>query len=327
MLYASSRPVRHLFVPLAALIAVLLLASCGNPGEAPAGAAERSGRTVTGAFGEVTVPAEIDSVVILEGRRDLDIALSLGLPVTGYPALDGGQWDLPGPLDEELEAARAKGAKELFVRGQVNLEAIAAAAPDLIIGRYSDIEPIRAELEAIAPVLPVGDQETSRWQDDLKLVASATGREQRATELLRAYDDRVAALKNSYAGVLAERTFAPMNYDLENDSTDSRAKRLLSTVMTDLGMRPSTAFAAAIEGKEPEFGPEQLLTGYGDASGLVAVVTEPEAWRQLQQRPLYQQLTAAREGHIVRADRRTHEGAVLTAGYTLDILERLLKTF
>lgn len=161
-------------------------------------------------------------------------------------------------------------------------------------------------------MLPVGDQETSRWQDDLKLVASATGRDQRATELLRAYDDRVAALKNSYAGVLAERTFAPMNYDLENDSTDSRAKRLLSTVMTDLGMRPSTAFAAAIEGKEPEFGPEQLLTGYGDASGLVAVVTEPEAWRQLQQRPLYQQLTAAREGHIVRADRRTHEGAALT---------------
>ncbi|OYN95941.1 hypothetical protein CGZ96_14585 [Enemella evansiae] len=312
---------------VATVVAVLLLASCGASGAAPAGEAERSGRTVTGAFGAVTVPAEINSVVILEGRRDLDIALSLGLPVTGYPALDANQWDLTGPLGKDLEAARSQGAKELFARGQVNLEAIAGTAPDLIIGRFSDIEPIRAELEAIAAVLPVGDQDTSRWQDDLRLVASATGREQRATELLNGYDERVAALKERYAGVLAERTFAPMNYDLEDDATDSRAQRLLSTVMTDVGMRPSRAFATAIDGQKAEFGPEQLLTGYGDANGLVAVVTEPEAWQQLQQRPLYQQLAAVREGHVVRADRRTHEGAALTAGYTLGLLEQLLQTF
>jgi iron complex transport system substrate-binding protein len=313
-----------------AAAAALLLSACGGGVDSAAGRAGQetrrdSGgmRTVTTMLGPVTVPTKLDSVVVIEGRRDLDIALSLGLPVTGIPALQPGEMDLEAPLPEELTA----GLDEIFLRGQVNVEAIAAATPDLILSRYSDVEPIRAELEAIAPVLVVGDQETSTWQDDLRLVAKATGRDDRATELIAAYDKRVAALTKTYADVIAANTFAPMNYDLESDATDTRATRLLSTVMRDVGLRPSKAWASAMAGDKAEFGPEQLKTGYGDADGLVALVSEPKAWAAVQAKPLYRQLPAVAGGNVVRSDRRTHEGAALTADHALDVVERLLKTF
>ncbi|MBX4421518.1 ABC transporter substrate-binding protein, partial [Mycobacterium tuberculosis] len=79
------------------------------------------------------VPKEIDSVVVLEGRRDLDIVLSLGLPLTGFPYEEEGALDLESPVSDELEAAKKDGAKELFLDDEINLEAIIGAAPDLIV--------------------------------------------------------------------------------------------------------------------------------------------------------------------------------------------------
>lgn len=301
---------------------VVLASGCGSSGEsASAEPVERN--TVTAMFGEVSVPANPEKVVVLEGRRDLDIALALDLPVTGVPAMEPGEMDLPAPIPAELTAA----ADELFLRGQVNLEAIAAADPDVIISRFSDVEPIRAELTAIAPVLAIGDQDTSTWQQDLRLVAEATGRGDRANKLIGDYTKRVADLKKKYDAVLAANTFAPMNYDLESDSTDTRAQRLLSTVMSDVGMKPSAAWKKSLDGTKAQYGPERMKTGFGDADGLVVLVSEPKAWASVQAKPLYRQLPAVANGHVVRSDRRTHEGGPLTADHALDVVEQLLQTF
>lgn len=309
-------------VAAATALTVVVLSGCGST-EQTASSQQSETRTVTTMLGDVAVPTALEKVVVLEGRRDLDIALSLGLPVTGVPALEPGTMDLPAPIPAE----RTEDAEKLFLRGQINVEAIAAAAPDLIISRFSDIEPVRAELDAIAPVLAIGDQDTSPWQKDLRLVAKATGRTDRAERLISAYDKRVADLKRTYADVLAANTFAPMNYDLESDSTDTRDNRLLTTVMKDVGMRPSAAWTRSVDDDQAIYGPEQMKKGYGDADGLVVLVSEPEAWASVQDKPLYQQLPAVKKGHVVRSDRRTHEGAALTADHALDVVEQLLKTY
>ena len=52
---------------------VLVVAGCSSAQEP----ADAEGRTVATSLGEVTVPETVGSVVVLEGRRDLDIALPI----------------------------------------------------------------------------------------------------------------------------------------------------------------------------------------------------------------------------------------------------------
>jgi len=301
-----------------------LLAGCSS--SAPDDAQAGPGRTVDTILGEVTVPNEIDSVVVLEGRRDLDIVLSLGLPLVGYPYEEDGSLDLASPTGDALAAADESGAGELFLADEINLEAIAEAAPSLIVSRVDDVEPILDELQAIAPVLAIGEQSVSTWQDDLRLVAEATGTEDRADELIAEYDARIAEVSAEYADVLADNTFAPVGIDAEGSQT--RPNRLLSSVLRDLGATPSAAFAESIEINDGvEYGPEQLLSAFGDADGIVALVNDPAEWESVQSDELFNQLPAVTSGHVVRSDKQTHEGAALTAMHSIDVIEELLQTF
>ena len=320
-------------IPALVVSASLVLAGCSSTAEsanedtASNANVEASGdvRTVDTVLGEVAVPAEIDSVVVLEGRRDLDIALSLGLPLTGYPYEEAGSLDLESPVAQNLDTAKESGAEELFLADEINIEAIIAAEPDLIISRVDDVEPIREELEAVAPVLAIGDQSTASWQDDLRLVAEATGTEARAEELIGKYESRVSQISEEYADILAKNSFVPLSYN--GESLETRPNRLLSLTLRDLGAQPSEAFQAAIDGEEAEYSREQTLEGFKDADAIVALVNDPQVWEDFSKDSLFQQLPAVADGHVVRSDKQTHEGAALTAMHTLDIIEKLLETF
>jgi len=307
------------------ILTITALAAC-SPTAETADSEATEGRTVDTLLGEVTVPNEIESVVVIEGRRDLDIVLSLGLPLAGYPYEEEGSLDLESPVAAALEEAKTNGAKELFLADEINLEAIAEAAPTLIVSRVDDVEPILDELQAIAPVLPIGEQDVSTWQDDLLLVAEATGTEERAEELIADYDARIEEVSTTYATVLADNTFAPVGID--DEGSQVRPNRLLSSVLRDLGGTPSVEFAASIEsGEGGEFGPEQLVNAFGDADGIIALVNEPTIWESLQTDALFTQLSAVENGHVIRSDKQTHEGAALTAMHSIDVIEELLQTF
>ncbi|MEJ5912881.1 ABC transporter substrate-binding protein [Pseudokineococcus sp. 1T1Z-3] len=307
-------------VALAAVLPLALTAGCATGVGTTAGGSPSTTSTTDG----VLVP-DPTSVVVLEGRRDLDVVLSLGLPLRGFPYEEDGALDLPSPLAEELAAVRQEGAEPLFLADEVNVEAIAAAAPDLVVGRAEDAEPVTPQLEAFTTVLPIGDQTSSTWQEDLRLVAAATGAPERAELLVDAYEERVADIAEEYADVLAETTVAPVS--INEEGSEIGVDRLLTTVLLDVGVTPSEAFAEALEEDEDvSFGPEQLLQAFGDADALVVLVNQPGTWDGVQADPLYQQLPAVQQGHVVRSDKQTHEGAALTAMQSLDVLEQLLST-
>jgi len=302
------------------------LVACGAQTPAPA-TAQDGGTTVETVLGPVTVPDEVESVVVVEGRRDLDIALALGLPLVGYPTVaDSADPALPSPLAEPLAAATEQGARPLFTRTEINVEAIAAAAPSLIISRADDVEPVLAELQAIAPVLAIGEQTTATWQEDLLLVGRATGREERAQQLVDEHEQRVRDFRATHADALATTAVAPVS--IGTDGSAVRPERLLSTVLREVGATPSRAFAAAIAASPEgvEHGPEQLLVEYADADALVALVNTAQEWEALQADPLWQQLPAVQQGRVVRADNATHEGGPLTAAHVLDLLDQLYAT-
>lgn len=323
----SSAPSARALRPIAAaLTTTALLAACSTA-TTSADAPTASGRTVETVLGPVTVPEQIDSVVVIEGRRDLDIALALDLPVVGFPLEGEGSLDLESPLAEARAAAVAEhGAEGLFLADEINIEAIAEAAPSVIISRSDDVEEIFDQLSAIAPVVAIGDQDTSTWQDDLRLVAEATGTTARAEELVTAYDDRVADVASTYADVIAEHPVVPLGSD--SSGSQVRPNRLLSTVLQDVGALPSEVFAEAIEtGDGIEHSPERLVEAYDDADGIIALVNGADEWSATQASPLWSRLPAVAAGHVVRSDKSTHEGGPLTAMHSLDVVEELYAGF
>lgn len=316
-----ARPSAHRLIRWPAVVPALMLATaCAVPeAGAPAGAT----RTVQTVMGDVSVPEQIDSVVVLEGRRDTDIALALDLPLVGYPARDiADGYELRGPLADELDQAAVDGARELFLVDEINLEAITEAAPSLIISRSTEIEPIAEELSAIAPVVAIGNQDQTTWQEDLLTVGQATGTQAKAQELIDAYEARVAEIRTTYADQIASTPVVPFEYD--DEGSDVGAQRLESLVLTDLGAVPGEALATSrASGETVEHSYEQTLDAYDDAGALLVFVTSGQWWADLQGDPLWQALPAVQNGNVVRGDRLTHDGGPITAMHVLDQLEQL----
>ncbi|WP_432543268.1 ABC transporter substrate-binding protein [Kineococcus sp. SYSU DK002] len=168
-------------VPTLALVlaAGLTAAGCSSPASPASPAAEQTpaaaGRSVQHARGTTTVPAEPRRVVVLE-PLELDTAVALGVTpvgaavasnVTGVPAYLG-VGDAVEPVGTVPEP---------------DLEAIAALAPDLILGTESRHSQLYDALEGIAPTVFMATQ-SDPWQQNVELVGEALGRADRAAELL-----------------------------------------------------------------------------------------------------------------------------------------------
>jgi len=317
-------PYRNLFLTAAAATVALTLVGCAS-GSATEAA---GGRSVDTALGAVVVPDAIDSVVVLEGRRDLDIVLSLGLPLVGFPYEGPDQkLELEAPLAEATAAAVADGAEELFLADEINLEAIAEVAPSVIVSRIDDVEPIADELDAIAPVLPVHSHSDGvTWQEDLMVIAEATGTTERADEIIAEYDARVEEIATTYAEQIAATPVVSMNGGPEG--TDIQGTRLQNATLMALGGVPTEALLEARElvDESLEFSPEQTLAAHDDAGAILVAVETAEDWAALQADPLWNELPAVKAGNVVRTDKMTHEGGPITAMHVLDLLEQLYET-
>ena len=310
-------------VAASTLVAAVLLTSCSSTSNDVAAGETRTVQTV---MGEVSVPVDIDSVIVLEGRRDTDIALALDLPLVGFPARDPADgYELRGPLADAIDAAMEEGAEELFLVDEINIEAIAQKAPSVIISRSTEIEPIKDQLEAIAPVIAIGNQDETTWQEDLLTVGEATGTEARAEELIAEYEARVLEIQTTYATQIAENSVVAFEYD--DEGSDVGGGRLESLVLEDVGALPSEAFATALASDETqEFSYEQTLSAYDDADAILVFVTSSAWWDEVNADALWQQLPAVAAGHVVRGDRLTHDGGPITAMKILDAVEELYKT-
>ncbi len=299
----------------------LLAAGCSAPTGAasPAGSPTAGTRTVESVAGPVEVPASVNSVVATEGRRDLDIALALGLPLVGFPR-DGETPDAVPRFDAELRAAEAAGAEQLFLRNEINLEAIAAVDPDLVLGRDEDLAEL-PELTQIAAVLPLGQTGTNRtWQDDLAVVAQATGTQAAAEEVLTRYAGRLEEVRAAHADALGARVL--MAATSEDGGLSLSGSRLAVRVLSDLGAVFSPAMAAVVPDGEADYSQENVARATADADLVVLVANDAEA-RDLVASPTYRDVPALAAGRYVVVDKYVNEGGPLTAVSFLDTLDEL----
>lgn len=196
-------------LPLAALAVVLtalaLLAGCAGGPDQPGG----SGAPVTGAdgafpvtiptaFGDVTVPEAPKRVVAL-GWSDAETALALGVQPVGasdWLAVGG---DGLGPWVTQRYTTPPQKLGTL----DVDLEQVAALQPDLILDtRASGTKERHDQLAQLGvPVVsipPGGENYLTSWQDQLRMVGAALGKQQEAARLQTDLDNRFTTARTQH---------------------------------------------------------------------------------------------------------------------------------
>lgn len=192
----------RLVVVAAAAIVALVLAACGSDADGASGAdtdtaaaADSFPVTVQHAFGETEIDAAPSRVVTWGyGSADAAIALDVvpvAIPFSTYGADDEGV--LPW-IREELDA-RGEELPTILPNSETPpFEAIAAAAPDVIIAAYSGITEEHYEtLSEIAPTVAYPDEAwATPWRDLIEIVGTTLGRSDEAADLLDDIDSRIA---------------------------------------------------------------------------------------------------------------------------------------
>ena len=212
-----NRPSRRALAALTAGVAAVALAACGTtavPGTdsgassdaaaisdscaedstttstAPVSVTDDLGRTVT-----LDKPAE--RVAVLEWQQVEDTLTLCIAPVAVADVEGFTTWDTAETLPE--------GTADVGTRGEPNLDALAAADPDLIIVEATGKDdPVVAQLESLdVPVLATVGADASDPIGTMKglftLIAEATGRSERADVVLSEFDEHVAAAKQEVA--------------------------------------------------------------------------------------------------------------------------------
>ena len=140
--------------------------------------------TVRHAAGQTDVKPDPMRIAVLAGD-DLDALCALGLQSRIVAAaLPDGATAQPSYLGTVVHDAPAAGS-----RSSPDLAAIAAAKPDLILGSQSLTPEAYPALAAIAPTV-FTSAPGARWQDNLRLVAAATGRARAADELIGGFAEQ-----------------------------------------------------------------------------------------------------------------------------------------
>ncbi len=315
-------------VAIAASAAVVLgLAACSS-GDTPAEEGASDTRTVETSRGEITVPAEPQRIAVLSaGLAGYLFTLDAPIAITdtrllGVTNLDGGfppQW---------AEKAEAQGTEELPAGETLNIEAIALAEPDLIIGGGQGFSAVLAEeaydqLAAIAPTVLIPSS-VNTWQGELEAVADAAGESDKVDGLLEAYEDKVAEVKESITV-----PGAPVAYFLSL-ATDEPAfippTAALPELLASVGFEADDVMTKA---NNPElYGSgdsfiisNELLTQVGDAPVMFVVPVAGRTLEQLQQDPLYPSLPAFAENQVYELPATSYRPDYDGVMGTLDLVE------
>ncbi|MGY1831098.1 ABC transporter substrate-binding protein [Geodermatophilus sp. SYSU D01180] len=174
----------------AAALLVTGLAACGGSADDEPAASAADGSdgawpvTIENRFGTTEIPAEPQRVVTV-GFNDQDFVLALGVTPVGERELLGDYDAVTRPWAQEQlpdEEIPTVGGEE------IDLEAVAALEPDLIVGVYSFMDEADYEqLSGIAPTLAQTDEYAdgaTPWQEQTLLIGRALGREDEAQQLV-----------------------------------------------------------------------------------------------------------------------------------------------
>ncbi|MBB6446302.1 ABC transporter substrate-binding protein [Bacillus benzoevorans] len=277
---------------------------------------EDTGYTVEHAMGSTALEKTPEKVVILtnEGTEAL---LALGVtPVGAVQSFTGDPW-------YDHIAKDMKDVQVVGLESQVNIEAIAALQPDLIIGNKMRQEAIYEQLSAIAPTIFAEDLRGD-WKHNFELYAKAVNKEEKGKEVLAEYNARVADLKEQLGDKLNMKV--SMVRFMAGDVRIYQKDSFSGVILDELGFaRPESqnvdefAIKGATKEQVPLMDGDILFyftyeTGDGAASAL------EKEWLE---DPLFKNLEVAKKGEVHKVDDVIWNtaGGIKAANLMLDDIE------
>lgn len=294
---------------LAAAIATAaaLLAGCSSAGaagtstsDAPAASGGGDTRTVASAYGDVAVPEDPQRVAAVSYDTPWNL---MGLGVTPVATLDYGPWIDEFSADQQ---AFVKGLPTVGTFGEINVEAVASATPDLIIGTVEEVdEATYAQLSAIAPTVVVGGGDRGAWQTTTEETAKAVGREARWKESKAAFEQTRDRLKTQYADVIAGNRW--INFSLGDDASQFSVQQPTGAtgnlLVNEMGMAYGPGVPTDHDPKGYASYPLEQLGSVFD--GVTVALTFANAdgspnpgVQAVRDNPLFQRLPVAQSGHV-----------------------------
>lgn len=321
----------------AALVVLALLAvGCGGeqvavsgttPGTTTGTASESataSTRTIEHFAGTTEVPADPQRIVTLQDQNALLPLLELGV----RPVASAGLVNEDGSHTfRRTEGFDASGIDFVGAYGEPDLEAIAAARPDLIISDEYSAEGVYEQLSQVAPTVfvQVFDRPLT---DALEDYAEVVGEQEQAAQLRAAYDARIDELRGALGDDL-ERTSVSL-LSTGDPGTFYQADsggQAHYTVMRDLGLpRPGPQREGAAE-DFAEYSLEQLPEHDADAvivTDFSGEAADPGVPALVESR-LHANLTATQAGQSYVIDATKSVGSAWARmDVFIDELERIL---
>jgi len=176
------------------------VAGCGSD-DRPAASSTPATRVVDSAYGKVAVPTQPRRVVCVD-TYTISALLDVGYTPVGVGG-DGADFML----------ARYRGSYEKLPKvatfDEVDLEAVATLAPDLILGvDYPYIAKVRTKLAAIAPTVIFPWATSGAWVPMATAATALVGKAGPEDSLERDYHAKTAQIRSAYADVLGTTEFA-----------------------------------------------------------------------------------------------------------------------
>jgi iron complex transport system substrate-binding protein len=306
------------------IIALFLLAACGGTEEKTTEkeetpkTTEETSYTIEHSMGSTTIKGTPERVVILtnEGTEAL---LALGVtPVGAVKSFTGDPW-------YDHIADQLKDTQVVGVESEVNVEAIAALKPDLIIGNKMRQEKIYDQLNAIAPTIFA---ETLRgdWKVNFELYAKALNKEEKGKEVLDTYNTRIAELKEQLGDKLNMKV--SMVRFMAGEVRIYHKDTFSGVILGDLGFaRPESQNVDDFA--ERNVTKERIPAMEGDILFYFTYETGDGKGSELEKEwiadPLFKNLEVAKKGEVHKVSDTIWNtaGGVLAANLMLDDIEKI----
>lgn len=282
---------RKILILLAGILLVML-SGCSQEKETKA-VVKNAGqvRTVQYLGKEYTVPNKIERIVITGALESLEDAVLLNVQPAGAMTVGG---SFPAILASITQKTVPIGEQK-----QPNFEAILKLAPDIILGSDKFPAGTAAQLQKIAPTIPVSHIATA-GEANLLLLADLTGKQGLAEEILQKYHEQVKQIQSQLQENVKKKKVIAVRFRAGNINIYPEDVFFNEILYRELGLVVPAEIKAAkaqeilsLE-KLSEMNPDVIFLQYAAGENLA----QPKSLQDLQQNAIWNNLQAVKNKQV-----------------------------